>query len=145
MRPENRRRALTLGAFVALAALFGGAGPGGVTSQDLGASPAGRRAPFEIRVILETRELPRRFEHVVPLTRAQYEQVRFSPKRHRDRALKKARQELARKLGYDPQLFSSRELAQVGNSKVVDILLIETAKESRPGGRMSIRQGTPIS
>ena len=145
MKPDTRRRALTLGAFVALAALFGGAGPGGVSSQDLGASPAGRRAPFEIRVILETRELPRRFEHVVPLTRAQFEDVRFSPKRPRDRALKKARQALARKLGYDPQIFSSRELTQIGNSKVIDILLIETAKESRPEGRISIRRGTPIS
>lgn len=145
MKTENRRRALALGAFVALAALFGGAGPGGVTSQDLAASPAGRRAPFEIRVILETRELPRRFEHVVPLTRAQYEQVRFSSKRPRDRALKKARQALARKLGYDPQLFNSRELSQIGNAKVIDILLIETAKESRPEGRVSIRRGAPIS
>lgn len=145
MNPENRRRALALGAFVALAALLQTSGTGGVSSQDLGASPAGRRAPFEIRVVLETPDLPRRFEHVVPLTRAQAEEVRFSPKRHRDRALKKAQQELARKLGYDPALFSSTELGRVGNSKVVDILLIETAKESRPEGRVSIRLGNPIS
>lgn len=145
MIPENRRRALALGSFVAFAALFGGAGPGGVTSQDLAASPAGRRAPFEIRVILETRELPRRFEHVIPLTRAQYEQVRFSPKRPRDRAVKKARKALAKKLGYDPALFNTQELTRVGNAKLIDVVLIETAKESRPEGRVSIRQGNPVS
>lgn len=142
-KSEWKRRAGFLGAFLGAAAMLSIYAPGATDTRSLGASPAGRRAPYELVVTLESPDLPRVFEHTIALTRSQYEDVRFSPRKARKKALKKAQKALAKKLGYDEAVFT--DSAKLSNARLKDIELVDTRREHHPEGRVSIRRDGAIS
>lgn len=141
MNPTTRRF-LLLGLFGAIAMLGGRLTQGDLDPSTVGASPLGRKAPYRIEVTLDAPNLVRPFVHTVPLTRSQYEDVRFDTKKYRKRAIDEARVELAKKLGYTQDLYGAA--TKYENSKVREVLLIDSARENRRDGRVSILRDNPI-
>ncbi len=140
MNETKSYRNYLIAGFLALAAALSLYGP--IPSGSAGASPVGRRAPFELVVTLKTDDLPRPFEHTISLTRSQYEDVRFSPQKAKKKALKQAHEALSKKLGLSRL---GRGTAKLTNATVVDVVLVDTKKESRRGGRISILRNNTVS
>jgi len=100
-----------------------------VSSEDLGASPVGGRPDHEIVVLLKT-EARERFEFRKKLTRREYNDVRFSPKRAREKAIKEAKKKLTKKRAYFEQLYGE-QTSKMTRIKVLDVLLLDNRARKR--------------
>lgn len=132
MSEHNWKRSLTLALGLVALTYFGTKAGDPVSPEGLGASPAGARqtTPYEILVTLEAPDLQRSFEHHVPLTRSEYNKVRFSPRRQKDKAIRAARERLARKKGYTGEAFGD-DARKLSNAKVVDVVLVDQRANKR--------------
>lgn len=137
MNEQSKSRLPVLAFFLVVAFVANYMTSNQIQSGDVGASPLGGRYPYKAVVTLDQADLRAPFEHSVPMTRREYNDVRFSTRRFRKRVIKEARKALAKKLGYDKAVYSGQG-NRIENSRVLDVELVEVRKENRKDGRISI-------
>lgn len=137
---KNTKKSLglvaALFALVGLSTLFTGTP---VTSADLGASPVGGRPDYEILVTLSSDGARENFEYRKTLTRSEYNDVRFSPKRAKEKAVKEAKKKLVKKQAYFQELYGE-ETEHIEQMQVVDVLLVD----NRQGKEISLLRQAAI-
>jgi hypothetical protein len=137
VKTDWKKRLPVLAFFLVAAFLASNFSNSKVQSEDVGASPLGGRYPYKAVVTLNQPDVHQHFEHAVPMTRSEYNDVRFSTKKFRTRVIKEARKALAKKLGYTQAVYGN-QASQIENATVVDVELVEIRKENRSDGRISI-------
>jgi hypothetical protein len=134
---ELKKRLPVLALFLMVAFFASSLTTRNIRGGDVGATPMGGRYPYKVVVTLESTAVRQPFEFTMPLTRREYNDVRFSTKKFRKRAVKEARKALARKLGYDQATYG-RNASELENARLVDVELVEIRKQNRRDGRISI-------
>lgn len=95
----------------------------------LPATPVAARSAYELLVTLETEDAVN-FEYRLALSRSEFDDVRFSPKKPREAAIARAKKALAEKRGYFSTLYGD-SAEQLARMRVRNVELIDVGRDER--------------